>query len=111
MTRALGCIALLLALAACGATSDSPGEPIACALAGAAELQPVCGVERKMVEGRLELTVRHPDGAFRRFTVVDDGRGMVAADGAHEAIVRYVDGHADVAIENDRYRFPASLRE
>ncbi len=60
---------------------------IECALAGATEFARDCGVERSREDGALVLTVRHPDGGFRRFAVTDDGRGLVAADGAEPAAV------------------------
>ncbi|MEZ5743220.1 MAG: hypothetical protein R3D89_05680 [Sphingomonadaceae bacterium] len=114
-------LALAAALGACSPQPDrSPGnaadsgeggeDAIACAIGGMSRYQATCGVERSLADGRLELTVRHPDGAFRRFVVLDDGHGLAVADGAHQAVTRYVDGHAEVAIENDRYRFPATTR-
>lgn len=107
-------IVLPLALAAAACSSDNAvperaegGEHIDCAVAGSAQLKPVCAVERVEAEGRLELVVHHPDGAFRRFTVMTDGSGLVAADGAQAAITRLDGDRLDVTLGADRYVFPA----
>ena len=56
--------------------------------------------------------VRHPDGGFRRFRIADDRAGMVAIDGADEAV--NADSSAspvlEVTVGADRYRFPANHR-
>lgn len=57
------------------------------------------------------LVVRHPDGGFRRFEVVHDGRGVVAADGAHSAQIALRGGDVEVAVGTDRYRFPNAMRQ
>lgn len=81
---------------------------IDCALAGAAEFERACIVERG--EDGI-LTIRHPDGGFRRLTVTGDGRGVVAADGAAAAEVQVIaDDRIQVAIGEDRYRLPATVR-
>jgi hypothetical protein len=69
-----------------------------------------CSVEQQLQDGTLFLTVRHKDGAFRRFEVVADGRGLVPADGAQEAISEMVDGRLTVRVGDDRYRFPATIK-
>ena len=106
----------LLALAACSSPSSPPpaadgDDHIACALAGAAQFKPVCSVERQRRDGLLSLVVRHPDGGFRRFDVLDDGRGLAVSDGATQAITRYADGMAELAVDQDRYRFPITLKK
>lgn len=56
------------------------------------------------------LTIRHPDGGFRRFRVLADGRGLEAADGAEPARLRIVgDRQIEVATGGDRYRLPAQI--
>lgn len=85
-------------------------EHIACAVGGAAELSRVCAVERAEQEGRLTLVVRHPDGAFRRFQVLTDGRGIAVADGADEAVTTLKQGALDVTVGADRYIFPATVK-
>jgi 2-methylcitrate dehydratase PrpD len=115
MRHALG-LALLLLFACSGAESveeraaaaKSSENGIDCALAGAAGFERACIVEQG--EGG-SLTLRHPDGGFRRLTITDDGRGVVAADGAAAAQVRIVgDNRIEVAVGDDRYRLPATVR-
>jgi len=85
-------------------------EHVACALAGAQAFAPVCAVERSSKGGELTLVVRHPDGAFRRLSVVGDGRGLVVADGAQEAEAQLRGGQLEVALGDDRYMFPVTLK-
>ncbi|KQT32669.1 hypothetical protein ASG29_13100 [Sphingomonas sp. Leaf412] len=84
---------------------------VKCAPAGAATLERVCAVDRTQEARGLLLTVRHPDGGFRRLLVTKDGRGVVAADGAEAAKVTIVDPtEIEVAIGDDVYRLPATVR-
>lgn len=78
---------------------------------GNAELQRTCTVEQVRDAQGLVLTIRHPDGGFRRLRVTSDGRGVIAADGAEAAKVSVI-GPADieVAIAGDRYRLPATVK-
>lgn len=104
---------LAAGLAGCSAAADQPqaepgAERIECALGGATAFAPDCLVERSEVEGDRVLVVRHPDGGLRRFEQVDDGRGLVVADGAEEAILNFADQVLEVSVSGDRYRFPAS---
>ena len=126
-TRISSVVASLL-LAACGArtTPDSGGsvtvdrenaatafdERIFCAHREA-PLSRDCSVEATQDANRgLILTLRHPDGGFHRLLVTDDGRGVVAADGARYALVSKVEpGGIEVAIDGDRYRLPAMPRK
>ncbi|MGL4312633.1 MAG: hypothetical protein ACRCSO_01460 [Sphingomonas sp.] len=86
---------------------DSGG--IACAHQGAA-LAAVCTVERTPTQDGAILTLRHPDGGFRRLKITRDGRGVIAADGAERARVRVVGAHEiEVALAGDRYRLPATV--
>ena len=110
MTRLAAALALLLA--GCGREGDAvdPNAPkIACAKGGAA-LAPGCTVDWLRGDGGLMLTLRHPDGAFRRLLVTTDGRGVAAADGAEPARVTVVEpGEIEVAVANERYRLPATI--
>jgi hypothetical protein len=114
-SRISSALAPALALAACGgpdATAPAPAADaprIACALGDGADFGPDCTVERaETPEGPL-LTLRHPDGGFRRLLVVDDGRGVIAADGAAAASVAMLgDNEIEVALDGDRYRLPAT---
>jgi len=70
-----------------------------------------CTVEQSQRPDGLILTVRHPDGGFRRLLATRDGRGVVAADGAEAAQVSIAatDG-IDVALGEDHYRLPATVK-
>jgi hypothetical protein len=93
------------------AQAEGDGNAIECAVAGAAYFEPVCAVERvELEDGSLSLVVWHPDGGFRRFSVLTDGRGLAVADGAEQAMIELVDGRLDVSVGSDRYRFPATVR-
>jgi len=84
-------------------------ETILCARNGNA-LRRDCIVEQTRAEGHLILTVRHADGGFHRLLVTQDGRGVVAADGAQAARISAVDKQSiDVTIGTDRYRLPATI--
>jgi hypothetical protein len=110
-------LTLLLLLAGCqvreegerqaGAADD---DAIECALDGAARFERVCAVERAELDGGRALTVRHPDGGFRRFNVLTDGHGLAAADGADEAKTTIEGDTLVVTVDNDRYRFPVTLK-
>lgn len=105
-----------LSLAAC--SQEKPlvppvaegSEHIACAVEGASELARACSVERAEEDGKLTLVVRHPDGAFRRFTVLTDGRGIAVADGADEADSTLKGDNLEVTVGEDRYVFPATVK-
>ena len=99
MSTRISNLLLLLALGACqeprtdtkvlakveAAQDDAAVEDgrVKCALAGAAAFRRVCTVDREQGPEGLILTIHHPDGGFRRLLVTRDGRGVVAADGAH----------------------------
>jgi hypothetical protein len=114
--RALVPLVAIAVLAGCSAgKSETPavaqgGERIGCALAGAQQFTDTCAVDRMQTDGRLSLIVRHPDGAFRRFAVVGDGRGLVVADGAEQAKTAIQDDKLAVTVGADRYLFPAKIK-
>ncbi|MEQ9663241.1 MAG: hypothetical protein RLN87_11925 [Parasphingopyxis sp.] len=82
-----------------------------CAPGGATGFQPDCTIERTQTAEGLILTLRHPDGGFRRLLVTNDGRGVIAADGAEQAAVTPLSqGEIEVALGGDRYRLPATVR-
>lgn len=121
-------LAPMLALAACDAAPDGDIDTLAaaeaesvsraaerglvpCALAGAGEFGIDCTLDRERTAAGLVLTVRHPDGGFRRLLVTGDGRGVIAADGAEQAVVTPLgDRGIEVALGGDRYRLPATVR-
>ena len=118
-------LALLLLGACSRETSDAPngqasnaqkpkqavaGVPadnrIQCRTAGQSEMQLACTAEQK---GQL-LTLRNPDGGFRRFQLVPDGRGLVSADGAAQAQVRILSPREiEVSVDGNVYRLPARM--
>ncbi|MBB4857064.1 hypothetical protein HNO88_000361 [Novosphingobium chloroacetimidivorans] len=114
--RAVAVLALAL-LTGCSAdpAAETPkvaegGERIACALAGASEFSESCAVDRADVDGTLTLILRHPDGAFRRFAVVRDGRGLIVADGSEQARTAIQGDKLAVSVADDRYLFPARIK-
>jgi hypothetical protein len=126
-TRIFNVLLLPLALAACGeahtdkatlarveaeqrARQDDSGN-IVCARAGSDAFARDCTVDRTQSDAGLILTLRHPDGAFRRLLVTRDGRGVIAADGAEKAVVTVIgSGEIEVALGGDRYRLPATVK-
>ena len=98
------------ALAQVDATRQVEDGRIVCARGGA-PLQRDCTVEQAQSAGGLVLTLRHPDGGFRRLSVTQDGRGVIAADGAEPARVAVIGpGVIEVTVAGDRYRLPATVQ-
>lgn len=127
MSTRIFSLALLIALAACHSEHTPSGDIdtieaaqsraaddsglIACAPAGQAGFQRICGLDRQAGKDGLVLTVRNPDGAFHRLLVTRDGRGVVAADGAERANVSVTGpGEIEVGLGRDRYRLPATVK-
>lgn len=121
VTMRLTVLAGVLLLIGCrdaGVAGDEPASPragrdsrVECALNGAAGFERICTLERSTGAEGLTLTVRAPDGSFRRLLVTDDGRGVIAADGAAPATVSVIaDNRIEVAIAGDRYRLPATVQ-
>lgn len=129
--RIFSAFAVLVVLGACGtaqqdqATESDPlieaetearaelaeSGMVYCALDGAPNFRPDCQIERTQSSDGIVLTMRHPDGGFRRLLVTGDGRGLIAADGAEPAVVNPVsEREIEVAIAFDRYRLPATVR-
>jgi hypothetical protein len=122
MLRSLALISLL-GLASCNAAgpTNNIAEPVVekagkavddgrvdCAIGPGAIWSRDCLIERG--EDKTILTLRHPDGGFRRLRIVTDGRGVVPADGSEEAGVTITgDRSIEVGIGEDRYRLPATL--
>ncbi len=81
---------------------------VACAVSGAAELSRSCLLEQTLTEKGMILTVKHPDGGFRKLQVVKDGRGVIAADGADQAKVKLLGTREiEVTLAGDKYILPA----
>ena len=72
----------------------------------------ICTIERSdSPQGRI-ITLRNPDGGFRRLLITRDGRGVVAADGAEPARVTPLSKEKiEVVIGRDRYRLSATVRQ
>ena len=98
------------ALAASASKADDGGR-ISCSVDGAASFERVCAMERLTGPEGTTLTVRHPSGAFRRLLVTTDGRGVIAADGADQAVVSVIaDNRIEVRVAGDRYQLPATVK-
>jgi hypothetical protein len=98
-------------VAGCGQNPVDPDSLIACQPAGATAFESECTVERAESPGGTILTLRHPDGRFRRLLVTSDGQGVTAADGAEAAEVRMSgDREIEVRIAGDHYRLPAKAK-
>ncbi|MFN3620242.1 hypothetical protein [Sphingorhabdus sp.] len=119
------CAALVLvALAGCGGDSDASDGTgsgnterdaadgkIECALAGSDHFERLCSTEQIAANGATILVLRHPDGGFRRFNVLTDGRGLAAADGFDETRISVLEGSMiELSSGDDRYRLPAQIR-
>lgn len=105
-------MALAGAVAACSPQSSNAvaDAAIACAR-GSAPLAQRCTVERATSRDGLILTLREPGGGFRRLLATQDGRGVIAADGAEPARVTVVGPDLiEVALGGKRYRLPATVR-
>ena len=101
-----------LAVAEAHQASDAADDGlINCAVDGAEAFTRVCTLDRQQTAGGLILTVRHPDGGFRRLKVTDDGRGVAAADGAERADVAITGpGEIEVGLGDEHYRLPATIK-
>lgn len=118
MSRISAFLALSLAVAACSpgdaagqAQADAGAQSIECAIGPGAQFGPGCLVERGEAEGATVLTVRHPDGGFRRFEQLADGRGLAAFDGADPVEQELTGELLEVRVAGDRYRFPARAQQ
>ena len=114
-------IAAPLFLAGCGPGGTTErgaavaGEPddgrIECRIGNARQFERFCTVERAQGRAGPTLTLRKPDGGFRRLRLAQDGRGVVAADGAEPARVTIIDeDRIEVTIAGDSFRLPATVQ-
>ena len=112
MSSRISSLVVLALLAGCTAgeaqpQADAGAQAIECALEGEEEFAADCLVETSQEDGARVLTVREPDGGFRRFVQSSDGSGLTVADGADEAVQRLDGDRLEVTVGTDRYRFPA----
>lgn len=83
---------------------------VLCAGVGQTALDRVCTLDRTSSDRGTILTLRQPDGGFRRLLVTRDGRGVIAADGAERAVVTIIGpDEIEVALGGARYRLPATV--
>lgn len=101
-----------MALTGCRREDSPPVNPnslVDCRPVGASAFAHECTVERTQGPDGTILTLRHPDGGFRRLLVTGNGQGVTAADGAEPAEVRMSGSKAiEVSLAGDRYRLPAT---
>ena len=116
--------AVLLLLASCEDPNEATRQALAaadneaaengrveCAAPGASAFARVCTIERVQGPEGTTLVIHHPDGGFRRLLVTRDGRGVVAADGAEQAIVSLQsEDRIEVELAGYRYRLPATVK-
>jgi hypothetical protein len=85
---------------------------IECALAGADKFMRVCETERIAGPDGQILVIRHPDGGFRRFKVLTDGRGLVPSEGADLTKITVLDsGTIELLSGDDLYHLPAQVKQ
>ncbi len=87
------------------------GDTIPCALNGATEMQNVC--KHSVIGGgeAAQLLLEGPEGDFRRFTILTDGRGLEPSDGAEPATIKLLDGgKIEVSVGDDIFVLPAKVK-
>lgn len=93
------------------ASADPTDNRIDCRIGNAPQFERFCTVDYGESEAGRTLVVRKPDGGFRRFLVAQDGRGVIAADGAEPAEVTIIaDNRIEVTIGGDSFRLPATVQ-
>lgn len=116
---------LILSMAACdsapkGNSTVSSGDAttkqvtedgkVDCAIGRGGTWAHNCLVDRSGGPDGALLTFRHPDGGFRRFRIVTDGRGLVPADGAEQMKLTLLEKRRiEIAIGPDRYRMAVTI--
>jgi hypothetical protein len=92
-------------------TAEANDGKIECALAGSDKFARTCDTERIAGPAGQILVIRHPDGGFRRFKVLTDGRGLAAAEGADKTGIKILNnGTIELASGDDLYRLPAQIK-
>jgi hypothetical protein len=120
--KAAICIGAGLALLS-GCSSQTPDDQAAaeqqaeasgairCALGGAKQYERRCTTERAVGPKGAQLVIRHPDGGFRRFNILTNGRGVESADGSQPATVAMAGkNYLSVSVASDRYLLPVTIR-
>jgi hypothetical protein len=92
-------------------SAEANDGKIECALAGSDKFARTCDTERIAGPAGQILVIRHPDGGFRRFKVLTDGRGLAAAEGADKTGIKILNnGTIELASGDDLYRLPAQIK-
>ena len=96
-----------------GCSSEAPpapepeGQLIPCAIGPGTDFEPVCtGEQITSEEGADVFIIHHPDGSFRRFEMLPDGKGVALADGADELTQEVEGDDLVITLERSRYRLP-----
>lgn len=99
-------LVLSVGLHACSSepSPEPQGEKIDCAIGAGSQFAPVCTYE--FIAEEQQAVIHHPDGGFRRFTLLPGGAGVAGTDGAEEVIQGMMGGQLEVTVGEDRYRFP-----
>ena len=92
-------------------SSAPAGDTIPCALNGATEMTAVCKHSVIGSGDAAQLLLEGPEGDFRRFTILTDGRGLEPADGAETAAIKLLDGgKIEVSVGDDIFVLPAKVK-
>ena len=84
---------------------------VLCALNGVTNLTAVCTHTVIEAAGSTQLLLEGPEGDFRRFTILKDGRGLETSDGAEPASISLLDGgKIEVSVGQDKYVLPAKVK-
>lgn len=84
---------------------------VECALEGSERFERTCSTQQVNTDGARLLVIHHPDGGFRRFDILTDGRGLAPADGFDETRISVRDdGMIEVSSGDDVYRLPAQIK-
>ena len=97
--------------AARSSAAAQSADTIPCALNGATETQTVCKHSVIGSGDATQLLLEGPEGDFRRFTILTDGRGLEPSDGAEPATIKLLDGgKIEVAVGDDIFVLPAKVK-
>ncbi len=89
-----------------GAANSAAAPKVPCALAGSRNFTAQCGLERAQVNGKAIITLRHPDGGFRRLIELDGSKRYAAADGSDEVAIESNGAEIEVTLGEDHYLLP-----
>lgn len=90
------------------ATAVEAGDQmLVCAIGPGSRFSDSCTLQKVEREGETIYRVNQPGGGFRLFTLAEDGSGMVPRDGAEGTVNTLTGDILEVAVGDDRYRFPA----